>query len=189
MRHSESISEGENNARTLTPYGITLCQKVEPDYRELIYRLSELGEPKFHHSPKIRTGLTLWETFHPSQMVQDDRLDSIISSKKINKGEWFKEMKEDFSIPEIFKQLAEFPSLFGDQPFDKAMDTIYDFSVKSEPNFIFGTSHEPGPSIFMARKELISADKISLKECQSYVIFSDGENILSVVKFTPEATL
>lgn len=194
IRHAKSVQGGENETRTLREDGVELCKTVRPEYSQFLAKLIErFGGPEFHHSPLPRALLTAFLIFRPEQLISDPRIALQISLKAIGEGAWISGQKaRGRKLSEIIRRASENLPLFKDQSLDEAFKNFRDFvsNPSSEARLVIGAGHEPLPSVWIANHTDFPKEELGLAECQAYVFFSDSKgNLLSIEKFTPEATL
>lgn len=190
IRHSESVQEGDNRTRTLTPEGVRLCALVAAYYKIFVRNLAEVfGPPEYAVSEMARAFATCWELFHPSHIKVDPRLNLIVSLKKINGGAWIKERTaQGKADAEIIREAAEnLEGLFADQLLDVALSNAAAVATGklTTDKFTVAVGHEPCISFFAGSARL-PTDQLGLDECQAIVFFTDDEdNIVGMEKIVP----
>lgn len=192
VRHSLSVQEGPNEARTLTLQGVFLCRKVREKYLTLIMVFErQFGKAVFASSPFPRALLTAFLVTEAENIHIDDRLGLELSVKKApappgsthaNLYDHWK--SEGLTLSEMISRLADDLSLFGDQPVEMGLAKSEDFNKRAFPesNLIVAFGHEPGISLLA--NGFVKKEDLGLNECQAFVFFYDANGkCVGVEKF------
>ena len=194
IRHSHKAS-GPDKLITISEHGRQLCQRVRRDYQELAFQLQDIfGGTTFLHSERPRTLATLWEIFYPDQVHLLPQLTLRVGLSKIDQGHWLEaQLAGGHSLNEIFQTLHGEMALLEDQPYAQAMARMamfFSLGSRDWPGRLFiGVGHEPEPTLWVLKNELLPLKEVGLAECQAYLVATDQQGgILGVCKFAPEAT-
>jgi len=187
IRHSISVQEGDNTTRTLTPEGIELCHKVRPFYSLLTSELSERIGCKgtvYLCSEYPRSEATLWELFHPFQLVRLLLLSYDASLNSIKNGAWAA-AREGMSDVELLQELLkERPQDLPEQFWQDALNVGYVVQATTGQTLRVVVGHEFSLSMYAAH--FLPREVLGLEVCQAYLYLMDDPDILRTYKIVPE---